>query len=234
MSEVQFEKITKYKDIDFPLPVRKTAKSAGYDFTIPEDIVIPSHYLQLIDLIKGKLSSTNFLLKVSDLKAIDILSTITEKADVLTDQEKLALATRVYTEEGKAIVDFLKEEFTMDIEEVKTLTKATNSKITLVPTGVKVKLKDNQKLELVMRSSSSLGAYLMMANSVGIIDADYYNNEDNEGHMFFQIINMSPFNIKLKKGDIIGQGIISTYDKTDDDQVDIVRIGGHGSTTASR
>jgi dUTP pyrophosphatase len=44
----------------------------------------------------------------------------------------------------------------------------------------------------------------MMANGVGIIDADYYNNPDNEGEIFLQIYNLSPFNIQIKKGEAIG------------------------------
>ena len=56
-----------------------------------------------------------------------------------------------------------------------------------------------------------------MGNGVGVIDADYYNNPDNEGEIFFQLINLSPYTIQLKKGDIIGQGIIKTYEITDDD-----------------
>mgnify|MGYP002520406822 CR=1 FL=1 len=65
----------------------------------------------------------------------------------------------------------------------------------------------------------------------GIIDGDYYNNPDNEGHIFFQIINLSPRPIILKKGDCIGQGIIKSYEKTEDDVPGGVRTGGFGSTT---
>lgn len=69
-----------------------------------------------------------------------------------------------------------------------------------------------------------------MANSVGIIDADYYNNPDNEGEIFFQLINLSPVKIELKRGDIIGQGIIKQYLTTEDDMAAGERIGGFGST----
>lgn len=233
MKEVKFEKVEKYKDVDFLLPIRKTNHSAGYDFTVIEDIVIPSHYSQLFNLLKGKFTSPDFLLRAADLNAIDILSEVAEaKTEINQEQkEKLIEALKI---ELPSIIEFLSRELTMDIEDVKALTKATETKLTLIPTGVKIQLNDNQKLELLVRSSSSLGAYLMMGNGVGIIDADYYNNEDNEGHMFFQIINMSPFNILLKKGDIIGQGIISTYDKTDDDTTESLRIGGLGSTTDAR
>lgn len=64
-----------------------------------------------------------------------------------------------------------------------------------------------------------------------IIDSDYADNPDNEGHIYFQIINLSPFDIQLKKGDIIGQGIIKKYLTTDDDTASGKRVGGFGSTS---
>ena len=64
-----------------------------------------------------------------------------------------------------------------------------------------------------------------------IIDADYYNNKDNEGEIFFQIINLSPYAIQIKKGDKIGQGIFLSYYKTDDDAAEGQRKGGLGSTS---
>jgi dUTP pyrophosphatase len=70
---------------------------------------------------------------------------------------------------------------------------------------------------------------------VGIIDADYYDNPENEGEIFFQIINLSPMPIILKKGDMIGQGIIKSYQTTSDDTAYAraqTRSGGFGSTDA--
>lgn len=65
-----------------------------------------------------------------------------------------------------------------------------------------------------------------------IIDADYYNNESNEGEIFFQLYNLTPFNIQLHRGDCMCQGIIKNYQiTTDDNQVEkLVRDGGLGST----
>lgn len=63
-----------------------------------------------------------------------------------------------------------------------------------------------------------------------IIDSDYYNNPDNEGHIFFQLVNISPFYIQLKKGDRIGQGIIHKYITVEDDAAAGTREGGFGST----
>lgn len=116
------------------------------------------------------------------------------------------------------------------LDEMAKITKAAQAKVTLVPTGVKCKLDPGTYLELSPRSSTPLKHWLVLANSVGIIDGDYYNNEDNEGHIFFQFINLSPIPIMLKKGDTIGQGIIKSYGKTEDDVIGGVRKGGLGST----
>ena len=101
-----FEKISTYKDIEFSLPTRKTTKSAGYDFYLPEDV----------ELIAGK--------------------------------------------------------------------------ITLVPTGVKVYMQSNEYLGMHVRSSIALKKCVTMINNQGIIDADYYDNEDNEGHIMLPLFNL--------------------------------------------
>lgn len=117
------------------------------------------------------------------------------------------------------------------LDEMSNITKAYQARPTLVSTGMKCKLNPNTYLELSVRSSSPLKYWIVLANGVGIIDADYYNNADNEGEIFFQLINLSPYPIKLNKGDIIGQGIIKSYLITEDDQAAGVREGGFGSTT---
>ena len=230
MREIKFEKVQEYKDHEFPLPSRKTEHSAGYDFTIPEDIIIPSHYKQLIKLLSKKVISTEFLEGLADTSLIKLLEEIGETQPLMTTKTQMELVLKLkdaLPELGKFISDFL----VMDFEDVKSLVKETNTRVTLVPTGVKVKLKKNQKLELLVRSSTPLNSYIMMANSVGLIDADYYNNEGNEGHIYFQLINLSPFDIVLKKGDVIGQGIISEYEITTNDDATKERIGGLGSTS---
>lgn len=116
------------------------------------------------------------------------------------------------------------------LSEVAALTKSSHCKPTLVPTGIKCEMPEDMYLELSVRSSCPLKHWLILANGVGIIDSDYYNNPDNEGHIFFQIINLSPFDIMLKKGDAIGQGIFKKYYLADDDAADGFRAGGFGST----
>ena len=121
---------------------------------------------------------------------------------------------------------------TNSLEETMKLTKEFKTKPTLVSTGVKCYLEEGYYLELSVRSSTPLKYWIILANSVGIIDADYADNPDNEGEIFFQVINLSPFPIQLKKGDIIGQGIIKRYEVTDDDKAEGLRQGGFGSTSA--
>lgn len=117
------------------------------------------------------------------------------------------------------------------LDEVAAMTKACFAKPSLVSTGMKCHLPKGYYLELSVRSSTPLKNWIILANGVGIIDADYYNNPDNEGEIFFQLINLSPFPILLRKGDIIGQGIIKPYLTTTNDVTTAVRTGGFGSTS---
>ena len=125
----------------------------------------------------------------------------------------------------------VKEDEFVTMEMMAKFTKETGFKPTLVSTGMKCKLDPGTWLQLSVRSSSPLKYWLMMGNSIGVIDADYYNNPDNEGEIFFQIYNLSPFNIQIKKGEAIGQGIILPYAVTEDDVAGGARMGGFGSTS---
>ena len=118
----------------------------------------------------------------------------------------------------------------MELKEVEALTKTLAARPTLVSTGIKCKLDDNQYLEVTVRSSTPLKYWLICANGQGIIDADYYQNPSNDGEIFLQLFNLLPTDILLRKGDKIGQGIIKTYGITEDDIADKDRKGGFGST----
>lgn len=64
-----------------------------------------------------------------------------------------------------------------------------------------------------------------------IIDADYYNNPDNEGHIFFSFINLSPFPIMVKKGNVLGQGVIKPFLIVENEKIfGNIRSGGFGSS----
>lgn len=184
----KFEKVSKFAEADINLPQRKTAYSAGYDFEVVEDIVIPSYHV---------------LMNILDEEHINIFNV---EDDVITFRP-------------------------ITLEEMAAATKKLKTKPTLVSTGMKCKLDPGTYLELSVRSSCPLKHWLILANGVGIIDADYYNNPDNEGEIFFQVINLSPVDIQLHKGDIIGQGIIKPYLTTEDDDASGKRIGGFGSTS---
>lgn len=178
MVNVYFEKAKGYENLDLPLPVRKTAYSAGYDFMVAEDIVVPS-YLKLMEKFKTEVDSID---------------------------NPITLCT------------------------IAQLTKDHGIKPTLVPTGMKCYMKKNQYLEISVRSSCPLKYWLIMANGTGKIDSDYVNNPKNDGHIYFQLINLSPFDILLKKGNVIGQGIIHEYCITENDSATGKRKGGFGST----
>lgn len=101
---------------------------------------------------------------------------------------------------------------------------------TLVPTGIKSYFEDDEVLILANKSSFPTKG-LILANGIGIIENDYYNNPTNEGELFFQYYNIFPIDIKIKKGDSIGQAYFQKFLKADDDNfIDSNRTGGFGST----
>ena len=104
----------------------------------------------------------------------------------------------------------------------------------LVKTGVKCKMEDDEFLMLCNRSSNPKKKSLVLSNGVGIIDADYYDNQDNEGEIAFAFYNISDKEIILEKGECIGQGIFIKYAKTDNDNSTEKRIGGFGSTDKTK
>ena len=100
----------------------------------------------------------------------------------------------------------------------------------LIPTGIKVYMDENEWLGIYIRSSLAIKYGLILANSVAVIDSDYYNNPDNEGHLMLPIRNVSGMPYTVKKGDRIAQGIFHQYYKVDGDSADGSRTGGIGST----
>lgn len=179
---MRFEFVERFKDAGLELPVRKTEHSAGYDLVAAEDIVIPSMFNMMDEILEN-------------------------------------IAVEIQPNEY------------INLETMAELTKQGNYRPTLVSTGVKCELDPGTYLELSVRSSTPLKHWLILANGVGIIDADYYNNKSNEGEIYLQMINLSPFNIQVKKGEAIGQGIIKHYLITDNDVAGGERTGGFGSTT---
>ena len=101
---------------------------------------------------------------------------------------------------------------------------------TLVPTGIKAYMEDDEVLYLYNRSSNPKKKGLILANSVGVIDKDYYGNPDNDGHIMFAFYNVKDEDITIKRGEAIGQGVFMKYLITDDDKASGNRMGGFGST----
>ena len=145
-----FEKINKYKDVDFPMPVRKTKTSAGYDICVPEDVA----------LLPGRM--------------------------------------------------------------------------VMVPTGVKAYMQEDEFLGVHIRSSMAIKKGIRLVNNVGIIDADYYNNDDNEGHIMIALYNHGDEPVPVEKGMRVAQGIFYSYLTVDGDEAGrgAKRRGGMGSTGA--
>ena len=101
---------------------------------------------------------------------------------------------------------------------------------TLVKTGLKAYMPEDEMLLLYNRSSNPKKKGLIIANSVGVIDKDYYGNPDNDGHFMFAFYNIKEEDVVIKKGEAIGQAIFQKFYITDDDKAEGERIGGFGST----
>lgn len=101
----------------------------------------------------------------------------------------------------------------------------------LIPTGVKAYMPENEYLLLANRSSNPMKRQLAVPNGIGVIDSDYYNNEGNEGEIFVQVINYGLEDVEIKKGERIAQGIFSRYETADEEMDEFtVRTGGFGSS----
>lgn len=103
---------------------------------------------------------------------------------------------------------------------------------TIVHTGIKASMEEDEVLELYNRSSNPKKLGLILANSVGVVDADYYNNKDNDGEIMFAFYNILPCDITIKAGTRIGQGVFKKYLRpTKGLRVkQDIRSGGFGST----
>lgn len=97
-----------------------------------------------------------------------------------------------------------------------------SKEITMIPTGIKAQFPEDEVLLIFNRSSNP--------NGVGVIDADYYNNPDNEGEIAFLFYNILEEDVVIKAGEKLGQGIFVKFAKVDDDRTYGVRQGGFGST----
>lgn len=102
--------------------------------------------------------------------------------------------------------------------------------ITVIPTGLKAYMEKDEYLSIFIRSSLAFKRGLMLANNTGIIDSDYYNNPDNEGHLMIGLYNTGSEAVAIQRGERIAQGIFMKYLTCDDDCAEGTRLGGFGST----
>lgn len=101
-----------------------------------------------------------------------------------------------------------------------------------VPTGIRVRIDEDWVLKIYPRSGLGFKYRLQMNNTVGIIDSDYFNS-DNEGHIFIKMTNDTNEGrtVEVSQGTGFAQGIFIEYGITVDDEAEGVRNGGLGSTT---
>jgi len=100
-----------------------------------------------------------------------------------------------------------------------------------IPTGIKVYMQDDEQLDIRVRSSSGFKYNIRLKNQLGLIDSDYYNNSNNEGHIWIAIKNEGDDIWKVKTGEAFAQGTFHKYLTIDNDiPVNEERTGGIGST----
>lgn len=105
------------------------------------------------------------------------------------------------------------------------------NEVMIIPTGLKAYMLDDEYLGIHIRSGLSIRKKISLVNGQGIIDADYYNNPDNEGHIMVAVLNHSNISVLVEKGERIAQGIFYKYLKADNEEPSkTTRSGGFGST----
>ena len=104
------------------------------------------------------------------------------------------------------------------------------NKLCIVPTGVKAYMEDDEVLYLHIRSSVAFKRGVRMLNSIGVIDADFVDNPDNEGEISLGLLSHNDDIVHIQKGERIAQGVFHKFLITDDDNAEGKRVGGIGST----
>jgi dUTP pyrophosphatase len=142
--------------------------------------------------------------------------------------------------------EVVKDEYRKNAGEIKLPTRATErsagydfyspvdivihpNEMAMIWTDVKAHMYYDNALLIIPRSS--MGKHpIMISNTVGLIDSDYYSNEDNDGNIGFRLFNLGNTPYKINAGDRIGQGIFIKYGQVKDDNTKETRQGGFGST----
>ncbi len=127
----------------------------------------------------------------------------------IKDDKKLYESYKLPSRESTAAAGY-------DLFLVENLTIAPNE-IVKIPTGVKMRCEKDEVLLIIVKSSTGFKYNIRLVNQVGVIDADYYNNKDNEGHIFVKIQNEGDKTITFKAGEAVAQGVFIKYLLTQSD-----------------
>ncbi len=100
----------------------------------------------------------------------------------------------------------------------------------IMPTGIKAYMESDEWLAIYIRSSFGFKYNIRLMNQVGIIDSDYYDNKDNEGHIYIALENQGSMDKQIFKGESFAQGVFSKYLVAENDRATNIRDGGIGST----
>ena len=142
--------------------------------------------------------------------------------------------------------EVVKDEFRKNSGEIKLPTRATKNSagydfyspvdITIPPhemvmiwTDIKASMYWDNVLVINVRSSMGKQP-IMIANTQGWVDSDYYSNPDNDGNIGFRLLNLGNTPYEIKAGDRIGQGMFIKYGTIKNDSTTTERQGGFGST----
>ena len=237
-----FEKVSYLDDVE--IPKRSTDNSAGYDFYAYEDILIPSIPKMLLSFMELDKSLDNSVNEIMDTASVtedwwnrinDLTQKINDEVNWNTPDPGQPFIPHPIKD--KKLLD-MQDELTQEVLALNnidynfTLDKfAERFKPILVSTGVKAFMQLDEALLLLNRSGNPKKG-LVVANGVGLIDSDYYNNEDNEGLIFVPFLNYTTKDVEIKKGDRIAQGVFTKFLITNDDKLykKNNRSRGFGST----
>ena len=229
-----FEVVKGFEDKGINLPKRQTKHAAGYDFEAAQDIVIPSFPSCYAELIAATDHYTDVAVQILDSTenhpVLRDLEAFNRRVDKMREEEGLLLSEDLQNEYIGFVKQIIGKEMSAEFDRALTFLRR-GIKPTLVPTGIKAYMLEDEKLDLYNRSSGPIKKSLVVTNGVGLVDSDYYENPDNDGHIMFQVINYGKTDVVIKKGERIGQGVFTKFLKVDSDVEGETRTGGHGSTS---
>lgn len=100
-----------------------------------------------------------------------------------------------------------------------------------IPTGIKAYMLDDECLKIYPRSGLGFKYHLKIANTIPVIDSDYFGNKSNEGHIYVKLRNEGDKIVSIRQGEAFCQAIFEKYLLIDgDDFTGNERMGGFGST----